>query len=244
MFYLFYYLFFCVFLKLFLYFFVPFFPSSFRTSQLLTNVVQPDKKYCEINPEEFEAKRREMIEISTSVVSDHNLMVVSQIICYIVSSHLNEGKTEELVKDFRTSSTPSPPSEPSLNPTTKLLNKIIKFFSFVRHLVNITTAELAHTLNLICSFIQNESESRSPKKASIINQNTLGTLFLCGMMISLKMNRDHCLKNSYWAKTLNIQLDVLNASEIAFLEKIQFSLFLDESDYCELFDSIVDLRAS
>ena len=181
---------------------------------------------------------------STSIVSDRTIEVVSRIICYIVSSHLNEGATEALVKDFRTSSVQSPPSNPQLSSAERLCNKIIKFFKFVRDLVHITTAELAHSLNLICSFIQNDSENSSPARPSVINHNTLGTLFLCGIIISLKMNRDHPLKNSFWARTLNIPLPVLNASEIAFLEKIKFSLFLDETGYSELFASIMDLSAS
>ena len=185
-----------------------------------------------------EAKFKEIEKISIQVVTDNTIEIVSRIICYIVSSHLSDGSTEALVKD----STPSPSSSNQhLSPTEKLCHKIMKFFTFVRDLVKITTAEFAHSLNLICSFIQNDSENSSPTKPSVINHSTLGTLFLCGIIISLKMNRDHCLKNSFWAHTLNIPLQVLNASEIAFLEKIQFSLFLDEHGYSELFSSIMDL---
>ena len=185
-----------------------------------------------------------LFNISTSIVTDETIEIVSSIICYIVSSHLSECSTEALIKDFHTTSVPSPPSDPIFTPTQKLCNKIMKFFKFVRDQVHITTAELAHSLNLICTFIQNDSEHSTPNRPSIINHNTLGTLFLCGIIISLKMNRDHCLKNSFWAHTLNIPLQVLNASEIAFLEKIQFSLFLDERGYSELFRSIMDLSTS
>lgn len=183
-----------------------------------------------------------MIEISTSVVSDQNIEVVANLICYIVINHLEEEKTKTLINDFHTSSVPSPPSDPYRSVREKLLSKVIKFFHFIRDRVSLTTAELAHTLNLVCSFIQGEADSRNERIKSVINENTLGTLFLCGVILSLKMNRDHPYKNSFWAKLLNIPLSILNASELAFLEKIQFSLFLDEADYFELYSSIVDLH--
>ena len=180
-----------------------------------------------------------MISVSTSVVSDAHIEVVANLISYIVSNHLEEEKTKTLVQDFRSSSVPSPPSDAQLSTHDRLHHKIIKFFKFVRGLVDLTTAELAHALNLICSFIQGEADSTDENHQSVINENTLGTLFLCGIIISLKMNRDHPYKNSFWAKKLNISLAVLNASELTFLEKIQFSLFLDETDYFELYSSIV-----
>ena len=183
-----------------------------------------------------------MIQVSTSIVSDAHIEVVANLISYIVSNHLEEEKAKTMIKDFRTSSVKSPQYDPQLSTHEKLHLKIVKFFKFVRGLVGLTTAELAHALNLICSFIQGEADSIKENHKSVINENTLGTLFLCGIIISLKMNRDHPYKNSYWAKKLNISLAVLNASELTFLETVQFSLFLDEVDYFQLYSSIVDIH--
>lgn len=184
--------------------------------------------------------RRRYLEVSTSVASDQCIDSISRIICFLVASQLPEYSTEELIATFRTSSVPSPPPDPSISPTAKLFNKIIKFFKFVRESVSITTAELAHALNLISCFLQNDSENDDQSDESVVDNSTIGTLFLCGVMISLKMNRDKALKNSFWSKSLHIPLSILNASELAFLEKIRFNLYLDESDYLEIYNSIFD----
>ena len=99
---------------------------------------------------QLEQRRSEMIQVSTSIVSDAHIEVVANLISYIVSNHLEEEKAKTLVQDFRTSSIKSPPYDPQITTHEKLHLKIVKFFKFVRNLVGLTTAELAHALNLIC----------------------------------------------------------------------------------------------
>lgn len=58
----------------------------------------------------------------------------------------------------------------------------------------------------------------------IVTEGNLGTLLLCAIDIAGKVNEDVPFNNKYWSKLLQVDLGVVNTSEIVFLKRIHYDV--------------------
>lgn len=66
----------------------------------------------------------------------------------------------------------------------------------------------------------------------IVTEGNLGTLLLCALCIAGKINEDIPFNNKYWARLLQIDMNIVNSSECVFLQRLNFDVnFNVESIY-------------
>ena len=120
-----------------------------------------------------------------------------------------------------------------------ILTKIIHFFIFIRYYTHITTAELLHIHLLLHRLLLGESRNKQETQTCMVSIANLGTLLVCAAIIGLKMNRDHPIKNSWWASMFSVDINVLNQSEIVYLQNIGYRTTMSFEEYqqaVQLFD--------
>ena len=101
--------------------------------------------------------------------------------------------------------------------------------------VRCVTAKLSQYHNPVCASSQSLSESlaqaeydRSLIPSSlfepIVTEGNLGTLLLCALCIAGKINEDIPFNNKYWARLLQIDINIVNSSECVFLQRLNFNV--------------------
>ncbi|KAH7824238.1 uncharacterized protein MONOS_161 [Monocercomonoides exilis] len=139
------------------------------------------------------------------------------------------------------------PTDPTLEDFDELFtehgkvihDKTKHMFHFVGHYAPITIGEIIHSIFLFYQLILIEEDNKSNLSSTIVTEDNLGTLLMCGMMISVKMDRDVPFRNSWWAKLFRIGLEVVNQSELVFLEKIHFQTLMEERDFQDMFTVLI-----
>ncbi|KAA6375509.1 MAG: hypothetical protein EZS28_028965 [Streblomastix strix] len=112
---------------------------------------------------------------------------------------------------------------------------IILFFKYMKLNVNISISESLETVLLLQRFISKQTE----KGIQVLSSRNLGTMLVVLAIVAMKNCRDaHIYKNSHFAKEFDIPLTVLNESEAAFMKIVDYSLFIDESEYSNLQNDI------
>ncbi|KAK2950708.1 hypothetical protein BLNAU_14379 [Blattamonas nauphoetae] len=105
-----------------------------------------------------------------------------------------------------------------------LYPKIEKMLEFVSRTAYFQVGELIYAGALIRRLVEVDMEEGRPVHEWIVSSCNIGTVLVVALMLSNKMNRDVPVRNSWWAKTFNIPLDVLNNSEAYFLAQLNYSL--------------------
>lgn len=135
----------------------------------------------------------------------------------------------------------------SLNPTDQervalvnmLYPKIVHFFKIASHCACLILSELIHAVHLIDRLIDSDLENRKLGKSTLIRESNLGTLLLCGIIISIKYNRDIPFTNLWWASNIGVAVGVINKSELVFLDNIHYDVSLHENRYMDFFTMFV-----
>ncbi|KAH7819869.1 uncharacterized protein MONOS_18656 [Monocercomonoides exilis] len=181
--------------------------------------------------------KRIEFEISIAQAPDAFIEVVSQQICILFAvilpkliytkRHFSSGK-EKIIIEL---------SEEGL----KTYDKVQHFYKFIRDETKLTTVELVHTFVLMEHLMRIESKEQSEGRPTMIAESNLGTLLLCVVMIAIKLNRDIPFRNGWWATMLKVPLDVLNQSELIFLERVKFCTHMEESEYVYLLNKFTSV---
>lgn len=113
----------------------------------------------------------------------------------------------------------------------RLHMKIVHFFKVIQGMSFLITTELIHVFHLIDILIDSDIIAIRDGWTGVVSETNLGTLLLCGVILSLKYNRDIAFKNSWWSKAIGIPLAVINQSELVFLQRVNFSLSMSEERF-------------
>jgi hypothetical protein len=87
---------------------------------------------------------------------------------------------------------------------------------------------------LIDLLMQTDKTASSVGKGCMVSEGNLGTLLLVGVILSLKFNRDHGIRNSEWGRVLQMPVSVINESEAAFVRRIGYSMEMDMTCYKQI----------
>ena len=127
--------------------------------------------------------------------------------------------------------------------TSDYFERVSKFFSYVCTRTPVTRGQLLHAFILLQRVDQAERKLLACKPPQsfqpLISEHTVGTLLLCSILISHKLNEDCPCASKYWSKLLTVTTQVLNTSEIVFLRRIKFATFVEPSELTKLGTQIV-----
>lgn len=164
------------------------------------------------------------------------IIVASQSVCILL---------QPVLQDLFDSETPTDPALTNFDSTLTDHGKAIKektrhMFHFVCHYAPVTIGEIIHSIYLFYQLVEIEEENKVESQISLVTEDNLGTLLMCAMLISVKMDRDVPFRNSWWAKLFRISLEVVNQSELVFLEKLEFRTMMEEPDFLDMFVVLVN----
>jgi hypothetical protein len=169
---------------------------------------------------------------STSNVVQQSIHLISTCICIAISKSMPglSVKTVNSAQEFVTT---------TLTPACLDIHHDVKQFLIFAYIhSNLTVVEMIHVLFLIELYLNKDGEAILSETESTISEATLGSLLLCSLMISLKMDRDVPFTNCWFGKMFEVPLDMLNDSEISFLQKIELKCNLDDKQlrqFCDRF---------
>ena len=115
--------------------------------------------------------------------------------------------------------------------------KILNFFRATCHSACLILSEFIFAVSLIDKLISQDLSNRAAGKPTIIRESNVGTLLLCGIIISLKFNRDIPFTTSWWSAHIGVPVSIINQSELTFLISIHFDIVLDKITYWNLFST-------
>ncbi|KAA6387948.1 MAG: hypothetical protein EZS28_016523 [Streblomastix strix] len=122
------------------------------------------------------------------------------------------------------------------------------FFEFVRLSTNLSLAELIYSIWLVSRFSEKEAENKfkcmnqplvKEQCETVINESNIGTVLLVSLEISQKVLRDRAKKNTYWAHLFDLSVENFNRSEAAYLKWLDYSVWLDEEIFNEMFQAML-----
>ncbi|KAH7822090.1 uncharacterized protein MONOS_17698 [Monocercomonoides exilis] len=195
----------------------------------------PPKSTTPFSPKHHLSEKEVSIAIAQQRPSMEFLIIASNSICILIQPVLNDLFSGEV------------PSDPTLKNFDKYLtlhgksirDKTRHLFHFVCHYAPISIGEIIHSIYLFYQLIEIEEENICHSPVTLVTEDNLGTLLMCGMLLSVKMDRDVPFRNSWWAKLFRIPLSVVNQSELVFLERLSFRMMMEESDFLEMFVTLV-----
>ncbi|KAA6354944.1 MAG: hypothetical protein EZS28_049529 [Streblomastix strix] len=128
-----------------------------------------------------------------------------------------------------------------LQKNESLLLKIKSFFSYICEFAWLTGSELIYTIYLVKKLVNSEKENnRKDKDCIMISENNVGTTLVCAVILAMKILRDATSqKNSWWAKSFEMNLELLNQSELAFFAQLDFNAAMDEQQFIRLHNQIL-----
>lgn len=158
--------------------------------------------------------------ISTELSNDSCLSLCAKTVVAVLQRFLISDKISALLTD-----------ESRIKKNAELYHKIIHFFTFTRNAASLTLAELIVALIYLYRMGLADCERIQEGRTPIISESTFGTHLLCSVIISQKQLRDTPFKNSWWSKMFLVPLEILNHSEVVFMKKINFNLFVSSEEY-------------
>ena len=114
------------------------------------------------------------------------------------------------------------------------LTKIVHFLVYIRYSTQLTIGELLHIDCLLSRLLSVEVKNKTEYHQTMVSIANLGTLLVCASIIALKMNRDHSIKNTWWATVFSVNLETLNQSEAVYLQNINFNCYMSCEHYRKL----------
>lgn len=134
----------------------------------------------------------------------------------------------------------------------EIQQRIGHFFFFVCGRTPMSRGQILHAVILITRLIDSELEDLETRRRStsepapepfhridepfepIVTEANLGTLLLCALDISGKVNEDVPFNNKYWASLLQIDVRIVNSSELVFLQRLRFNTGFDAEEIFNL----------
>ncbi|KAH7832129.1 uncharacterized protein MONOS_18533 [Monocercomonoides exilis] len=212
---------------------IQFASSSFMSTSILAAQILGSEHNCEI----FQNSKNEKNEdVAAPIVADSKYSISEfslsgineafvQYVAFSITSHLSSCLPR--LVDIQLPSNKFYLSKPG----ELMVNQIKHFISYVGKYAKLTNAELSHFYILTTRMLAEESELIRQGGKSIVSEANLGTLLLCAITITTKMERDIPFTNSWWAKQLGVPLSILNQSEVIFLKKINFNCNVTQEEY-------------
>lgn len=111
---------------------------------------------------------------------------------------------------------------------TYFKEKIFGFFNFTYNAISDVNIFIFSIMLLKKAMNSKSFKKTLPRLEDI--ERIMGTLLLVSSVLAQKFYKDIPIRNSWWAKTYGIPLDVLNTSEITFLGWLNYSLEIPEED--------------
>ncbi|KAH7825859.1 uncharacterized protein MONOS_10368 [Monocercomonoides exilis] len=122
---------------------------------------------------------------------------------------------------------------------TSMIYKVKNFIFSIRNVVGLLYSETIHLAALVQDLLRTEQISRKDGWTGVVSNESLGTLLLCAMIVTFKVDRDHVVKNSWWAKAMGIPTEVVTQSERIFLNRIDYRVHLTSQHFLEVWDDIL-----
>ena len=114
--------------------------------------------------------------------------------------------------------------------STYFKEKISKFFNFITRTYAVRDINIfIFSIMLLKKAMNNENFKKAFPRIENI-ESIMGTLLVVSLILAQKFYNDVPIRNSWWAKTFGIPLEVLNVSEITFLRWLNYSLETSEED--------------
>lgn len=110
-----------------------------------------------------------------------------------------------------------------------LEEQIMDFLLFIRRESNFYIAEIVHAVILIDFLISIDEKRVQQGLSTIIKESVTGTLLLDALVVSGKVFNDKPHSNGWWARIVGVPVSVLSASELIFLDRIDYSTFVEPS---------------
>ncbi|KAH7822749.1 uncharacterized protein MONOS_14899 [Monocercomonoides exilis] len=130
--------------------------------------------------------------------------------------------------------------DPEFTEVGKEMNrKVQQFYKFIRQYSSITNGEVIYSYVLLSRLIDQEIREMQEEKTPLVSEANLGTVFLCALMLAVKNARDSPYRNAWWARLFGVPIDILDQSEVIFLEKIGFHCYISAKDYTDLADKFL-----
>jgi hypothetical protein len=158
---------------------------------------------------------------STMSITRHCIPLISTCICIAVSNAISGLTVKTLNSTHEVVTITLTPAGFDMHHDVK------NFLLFAYTHAKLTVSEMIHLLFLIELYVKKESLTLSETHSSISKAN-LGSVLLCSLIVSLKMDRDVPFNNKWFGRMFAVPLDILEESEICFLKRIQFHCNLDE----------------
>lgn len=117
--------------------------------------------------------------------------------------------------------------------------RIKNLLECARNYAGMSTGEIIYSLILLNRLVEAELKLIKEGNPDSIVEDNLGTLLLCALLISNKLNRDRPFGNNWWSKYFSVPVDMINQSERVFLQKVGYHLHVNEEEYWEWFRFIV-----
>ncbi|KAH7831991.1 uncharacterized protein MONOS_16927 [Monocercomonoides exilis] len=188
----------------------------------------------EFQNENFQSKENELLQCSKAYPSTRFIISASNDICLLFSKALQHLLTTSKKESSKTSEKFS-----SLSSSGVLVrDKAKHLLLFVSRIAPITIGEIVHSLILLERFIQSDIDAVDNTFPSIVTEENMGTILLCSLITSIKMNRDITFRNKWWANLFDIPLEIINQSEIIFLAKLRFDLMICPDEFLKMFYAI------
>ncbi|KAH7826499.1 uncharacterized protein MONOS_2195 [Monocercomonoides exilis] len=200
---------------------------------MLAEQIFPNKLEFQIQPDNVQTAKN---YISHGAVSDKLIDRLSTYLCFRIGSILPDlfyVRSQQFNGSMYSAAHTTHISQERF---LSLYQKISHFIQFFRGTAQLITTEALHVVFLIDQLIQFEQPLPKDDERRIVSECNLGTLLLCGLMLALKLNRDATFKNSWWAQSIGIPVDVVNQSETVMLERLNFSVSMSHEEWSKLMD--------
>ena len=169
---------------------------------------------------------------SKMLTSDESVKRISEYICLLLEPLLSDEESNKISTNLSTQSNEPPTSEHSDN---NLLPKVYHFFRVTSNIACLILSEMIFAVNLVERLIKRDLDSKDHGYVGVVNESNLGTLLLCSIILSVKMNRDTPFTNRWWTRAIGIPVSVINQSELVFLDRLNYTVWMDPAKYIELY---------
>ncbi|KAA6390674.1 MAG: hypothetical protein EZS28_013801 [Streblomastix strix] len=101
-----------------------------------------------------------------------------------------------------------------------------------------TLAELVYAAWMVIRFCTVDQKRIQAQRAAL--EENAGTILLCAICITQKLLREFDQwKNSQWIQIFDVDIKCLNTSEISFLQRVDYKVWMDKDSFISTINSML-----
>jgi hypothetical protein len=121
--------------------------------------------------------------------------------------------------------------------------KIRAFFEYVSRVTEATVGELVHSGVLVERFVEAAGRvtgNEGSMSGGLVSEESMGTVLLCGVSVTMKVMRDISYRNGWWSKAFGIALSNVNKSECVFLHELQHVVVVPVEEFWGGYERMIE----